>query len=58
MYLARELTLTHQQALDQDEFLDVIRMPLSEAVEMVMRDELPDAKTQIALLKTARLLGK
>ena len=58
MYLARELTLTHQQALDQDEFRDVIRMPLSEAVEMVMRDELPDAKTQIALLKTARLLGK
>ncbi|MBQ8922726.1 MAG: NUDIX hydrolase [Oscillospiraceae bacterium] len=56
MYLARELTLTNQQALDSDEFLDVIRMPLKEAVEMVMRDELPDAKTQIALLKTARLL--
>ena len=57
MFLARELTLTDQQALDKDEFLDVIRIPLAEAVGMVMRNEIPDAKTQIALLKTARMLG-
>ncbi|MBR6108041.1 MAG: NUDIX hydrolase [Oscillospiraceae bacterium] len=56
MYLARALDLTKEQSLDADEFLDVVRIPLKEAVEMVMRDELPDAKTQIALLKTARLL--
>ncbi len=56
MYLARELSLTNVQSLDADEFLDVVRIPLKEAVDMVMRGELPDAKTQIALLKTARLL--
>lgn len=56
MYLARELTLSGTQDLDTDEFLDVVRVPLREAVEMVMRNELPDAKTQIALLKAARLL--
>ena len=56
MYLARDLILTQEQALDEDEFLDVVTVPLKEAVDMVMRNELPDAKTQIALLKTARLL--
>ncbi|HBI84942.1 MAG TPA: ADP-ribose pyrophosphatase [Ruminococcus sp.] len=56
MYLARNLTLSGTQDLDTDEFLDVVRVPLREAVEMVMRNELPDAKTQIALLKAARLL--
>ena len=57
MYLARGLKLSGTQDLDTDEFLDVVRVPLSEAVEMVMRNELPDAKTQIALLKAARLLA-
>ena len=57
MYLAQELTLLKEQALDEDEFLDVTELPLAEAVEMVMRNEIPDAKTQIALLKTARILG-
>ena len=57
MYLARDLKTDAGQDLDADEFLDVERIPLAEAVEMVMRDELPDAKTQIALLKTARILG-
>ena len=56
MYLARQLRETNSQSLDADEFLDVIRMPLSEAVQMVMEDRIKDAKTQIALLKTAFLL--
>lgn len=56
MYLARNITLTHTQALDADEFLDVVRLPLAEAVSMVMRNEIQDAKTQIALLKTAFLM--
>lgn len=42
---------------DQDEFLDVLRVPLQEAVEMVMANRLPDAKTQTAILKTAVLRG-
>ena len=56
MYLARQLKETHAQSLDEDEFLDVIRMPLKDAVQMVMDDRIKDAKTQIALLKTAFLL--
>lgn len=31
-------------------------LPLEEAVQMVMEDQIPDAKTQIALLKTYFLL--
>ena len=57
MYLAQELTLLHEQKLDEDEFLDVTELPLKEAVDMVMRNEIQDAKTQIALLKAARILG-
>ena len=57
MYLARGLHFS-QQHLDEDEFLDVVKLPLQEAVERVMRGEIPDAKTQIALLKTAYLLKK
>lgn len=56
MYLARHMQENAGQSLDADEFLDLVRMPLEKAVEMVMNDEILDAKTQIALLKTARLL--
>lgn len=56
MYLARAVNETHMQALDTDEFLDVVRLPLAEAVQMVMDDRIRDAKTQIALLKAAHLL--
>ena len=49
-----------QQALqlDADEFLDTERIPLKDAVEMVCRNEIPDAKTQIGISKTARLVEK
>ena len=40
-----------EQHLDEDEFLDVVRMPLQEALELVKTNQLPDAKTQVALLK-------
>lgn len=52
MYLARELSAPEAQDLDEGEFLDVTEIPLSEAVQMVMEGKIPDAKTQIALLKT------
>lgn len=41
---------------DEDEFLDVEKIPLNEAVAMCMHNEIPDAKTQILLLKVARLV--
>ena len=56
MYLARGLH-SGEQKLDDDEFLDVEKIPLDKAVEMVMNNEIADAKTQIALLKTKQLLG-
>lgn len=37
--------------LDEGEFLDVLRIPLDNLVEMVMNNELRDAKTIIAVLK-------
>lgn len=40
---------------DEDEFIRTRALPLEELVDMVMRGEIRDAKTQVALLKVARL---
>lgn len=56
MYLARRLTKSEQK-LDEDEFLDVMKIPFSRAVEMIMNNEINDAKTQIAILKAKILLN-
>lgn len=56
IYLAKGLEFSSQN-LDPDEFLDVVKMPLSKAVELVMDGTFKDGKTQIAILKAARLLG-
>lgn len=45
-------------SLDDDEFLETERIPLEKAVEMVCNNEIPDAKTQIGILKTAKLVEK
>lgn len=55
MYLARGLTRAEQN-LDDDEFLDVMKIPFGKAIEMVINGEITDAKTQLALLKTKALL--
>lgn len=47
-----------EQNLDEDEFLNVLKIPLNKAVEMVLNNEIPDAKTQTAVLKTAMLIHK
>ncbi len=54
MYLATGLSFGEQHT-DDDEFLDVLRIPLDKAVDMVMADELRDSKTQTMVLKVARL---
>lgn len=54
MYLAEDITFDAQQ-LDEDEFLEVEKIPLKELYEMVMRGEISDAKTQIAVLKVANI---
>lgn len=56
MYLAEEITLG-QRELDEDEFLNVERVPLRTLVEQVMAGQIPDAKTQIAVLKAWYLRG-
>ena len=57
MFLARGIRFGERE-LDEDEFLNVTRAPLEQLVEEVMAGKIPDAKTQIAILKAARLLGK
>ena len=41
---------------DEDEFMEVERVPLRKLVDMVMSGEIRDAKTQTAVLKVARLV--
>lgn len=57
MYLARGLH-SGEQHLDDNEFLEVEKIPLDIAVEMIMNNEISDAKTQVAILKTKMLLSK
>lgn len=45
-----------KQCLDDNEFLDVLRIPLAEAVHMCLLNEISDAKTQLAILKAAALI--
>ena len=56
MYLAQGLHFGERH-LDADEFPNVARVPLTELVEEVMAGRIPDAKTQIAILKADRLLN-
>lgn len=50
MYAATKLTFGDTNP-DEDEFLEVMRIPLDKAVDMIMNNELKDAKTQAAILK-------
>ena len=55
LYLARSLKNGVANP-DEDEFLDVIAIPLDRAVKMVMSGEIDDGKTQLLILKTAKYL--
>jgi ADP-ribose pyrophosphatase len=54
LFLATGLHET-QQHFDEDEFLEVEEIALSDAVRMVMQNEITDSKTVAAVLKIARL---
>ena len=56
VYLATELSDSKQQ-LDDDEIIQVVKVSLSEALEMISDGEIEDAKTIIALLLTASRLN-
>ena len=55
LYLARGLQLGKRH-LDEDEFLNFEFIPLSQLVEDVMNGQITDGKTQVAVLKAARIL--
>jgi ADP-ribose pyrophosphatase len=55
VYLATDLTPTRQN-LDVDEDIELVRMSVAEAVNMVQVGEIDDAKTIIALLHAERMV--
>ena len=57
IYLATGLT-RGQAHLDKGEFLDVEQYPLDELYDMVMRGELADAKSAMAVLKAKLILDE
>lgn len=42
---------------DEDEFLQICRIPLKDAKEAVLRAEIPDGKTQVAILRLCAMLS-
>ncbi len=50
MFAATNLTFGKQD-LDENEFLNVEKIPLEKAIEMILNGEIKDAKTQVAILK-------
>ncbi len=57
LFLARGLTLGEAHP-DEDEFLDVEKIPLDRAVEMIMSGEIEDSKTIALILKVKTYLEK
>ena len=57
LYLAEGLSFGETD-LDEDEFLEVERIPLSKLVEQVMNGEITDGKTQVAILKVNEILRR
>ena len=47
-----------KQDLDEDEFVVCEKIPVKKALDMVMNNEIPDAKTQVIIMKAARLYGE
>ncbi len=55
LYLATELT-SGQSHPDEDEFLNVVKLPLADAVAAVLRGEIADAKTVCAVMMAEHAL--
>lgn len=47
-----------EMAPDEDEFIETEKIPLQKAVDMVLNNEICDAKTQVGILKAASLVQK
>jgi ADP-ribose pyrophosphatase len=57
LFLATELSESRLNT-DDDEFVDLVRMPLREALLMIERGEIVDGKSIIGLLQVARQRGQ
>lgn len=56
VYLAQDLSFGDCHP-DEDEFLNVVKIPLSEAVQMVMNNEINDVKTICAIMMADKILS-
>jgi ADP-ribose pyrophosphatase len=56
VYLATGLT-EGKQSLDDDEIIDIVRLPMGDALEMITSGEIQDAKTIIGLMLAAPRVG-
>ncbi len=55
IYMARKL-VSGEMHLDEDEFLDVEKVPIDDFADMIMRNEICDGKTIIGVLKAKRYI--
>lgn len=54
LYIAEDLSLG-EQSLDEDEFINVEKISLDSAVEMVINGKIKDSKTQTIILRAAKM---
>ena len=57
VYLATDLSETKQN-LDEDEIVEIVRIPLTKALEMTQTGEIEDAKTIIGITLAASRFGR
>ena len=57
LYLARDLTFLGLKP-DEDEFLEILKLPFDRALKLASDGQIPDAKTALAILLTARRLDR
>ena len=55
MFMAEELEFGETD-LDEDEFIETVRLPIDELVQMIMQGNVPDGKTQAAVMRAAHAL--
>lgn len=56
MYLAEDLSFGETE-LDEDEFIEVVRVPIDELAEMICKGEIIDGKTQSGVLKAIHIIN-
>ena len=57
MYMAEGLTFGDTE-FDEDEFIEIVKVPLETLIDMVLDGRIPDGKTQAAVLRAHATLGR